>query len=308
MKRVVRFAGSTVGSYWFEIATRLKLGLAEHGYDVVVDSHVPDNRNVFTVGTGENDVGVTSIRFLDWAQRRYGPYAGADLREFRLIAALNNPSWIAAAVATETGMTDLAQIAERRHPWRVVLPQPDHAMAIYVDRLLELHGITREKIAEWGGRVFYPLQTGPRAEAPGEPWKMRTVTRELAEQRLVDGSVNYTRWSNAWTRDMTTLLDLRFLRFDLAAVDATIRELGGYRMTLPARMYRGLDEDITTVGWRYDFVYGTVDTPAELIAAILAVLSGESFLENAFGHAYRRGPVSGLPAGLRFHDAVRSAP
>ena len=31
-----------------------------------------------------------------------------------------------------------------------------------------------------------------------------------AEQRLADGFMNYTRWTNVWARDLTTLLDLRF--------------------------------------------------------------------------------------------------
>lgn len=304
--RVIPFAASTIGSYWYDVGKTLQRGLRAHGYELMLDSHVPDNRNAFTVGTGENEVGVTALRFIDWAARRHGPYAGQTFREFQLIAGLCNPSWVAAAIDARTGITSLTELAKRKHPWRVVLPQPDHAMAIYVDRLLGLHGITREKIVAWGGRVFYPLRVDARTEKPAEPWPMRTIARELAESGEVDGFVNYTRWSNTWSRDFTTLLDLRFLHPEIEAVRTVIAEHGGYEQILPARMYRGLDDDIVTIGWRYDFVYGTVDTPDDLVHAMLEVMADERFLENAFGHSLRRGPIEGLPPGLAFHRAVPS--
>ena len=300
MAITVPFAASSVGSYWYEAGHRLRLGLLPRGYDLVLNTRVPDTENAMSVGRGDSAIGVTAETFLAWAQGRVGPYAGCDLRELCVITALNNAQWIAAAVDRSSGITRLREIAERRYPWKTVLPLAHHATTVYVDRLLELHGITRDKITEWGGSIFHPQDTSPRTEGPGEPWIMRSVTRQLAEQHLADGFMNYTRWTNVWARDLTTLLDLRFIAFDEAAVRQVHAELGGHIVTLPAQMYRGLEDDITTIGWRYDYIYGPPDTPAELVSAILDVLEDEAFLQNAVAYSYSGRPAS-LPPGLRYH-------
>lgn len=302
MKQVA-FAASTVGSYWWEAGYRLRLGVAGRGYDLVLNSRTTDTENAMSVGRGRSELGVTAEPFLDWAQRRIGPYAGEDLRDLRAIAALNNAQWIAAAVDRESGIASLRELGERRYPWRVVLPLAHHATTLWVDRTLELHGITRASIVEWGGEIFHPQDLSPRTEGPDEPWVMRSITRRLAEERLANGFMNYTRWTNVWARDLTTLLDLRFIGADEALLAQVVRELGGHLMTLPALMYRGLDADIPAIGWYYDYIYGTPDTPADLVAAILEALDEEVFLENAVAYSYagRRVP---LPPGLQYHPAA----
>lgn len=303
MATTVPFAASSVGSYWFEAGHRLRLGLLPRGYDLALNTRTPDTENALSVGRGESAIGVTAESFLAWAQSGVGPYAGTGLRDLCVIAALNNAQWIAAAVDRGSGIARLGEIAERRYPWKTVLPLAHHATTVYVDRLLELHGITRDALVSWGGKIFHPQDTSPRTEGPGEPWIMRSVTRQLAEERLADGFMNYTRWTNVWARDLTTLLDLRFIAFDEAAVRQVSAELGGHVMTLPAQVYRGLDEDITTIGWRYDYVYGPMDAPADLVSNILDVLEEEAFLQNAVAYSYSGRAVT-LPPGLRYHPVA----
>ena len=169
MANSVPFAASSVGSYWYEAGHRLRLGLLPRGYDLILNTRVPDTENAMSVGRGESAIGVTAESFLEWAQGRIGPYAGTDLQDLCVIAALNNAQWIAAAVDRGSGITRLREIAERRYPWKVVLPLAHHATTAYVDRLLELHGITRDAIVSWGGSIFIrrtralvpKLQTSP---------------------------------------------------------------------------------------------------------------------------------------------------
>ncbi len=46
-----------------------------------------------------------------------------------------------------------------------------------------------------------------------------------------------------WVRDLTSILDLRFLEFDERALDITIGEFGGEKLVLPARLFPGADVD-----------------------------------------------------------------
>ena len=83
------------------------------------------------------------------------------------------------------------------------------------------------------------------------------------------------------------MLDLRFLRFDEAILDAIIAEWGGTKMTLPARLFNGVDEDMPVVGWRHHYIYGKADVPDELVRAVLQALEDERILDNAHGFSYR---------------------
>jgi hypothetical protein len=297
----IPFAASTIGSYWWEAGKRLGIGLARRGYELTLKSRTMDSLNALSVGRRESLLGISSERFIDWAQRRVGPYAGQDLADLRVIGALNNPQWIVAAVDRASGITSLAELGQKRYPWKVVLPLPDHAASVYVDRLLELHGITRAKIIEWGGEIFHPQDTRPRTEAPDQPWVMRSITRELAEKKLATGYMNYTRWTNVWTRDLMTFIDFRFLRFEPDLLTQVMSELGGSELTLPAGLHRGIDEDMPVMGWRYDYVYGTSETPDALVRAVLGALEDESFLENAVGYSYCGCRPRSLPPSLRYH-------
>jgi hypothetical protein len=44
--------------------------------------------------------------------------------ELRIVAALNLPVWLAAAVDRASSITSLSELAQKKYPWRVVLPPP----------------------------------------------------------------------------------------------------------------------------------------------------------------------------------------
>lgn len=291
MARTVRFAGSAVGSFWYEGGLLLKRSIATYGYEIEIDYTCADYHNVLSVAGGKNQIGVTMPSFIDWAHRRIGIYRDVDpLPEFRVIAALNLPVWLAAAVDRAAGITSLRELAEKRYPWNVVLPPPHNQIGVYIDRILAEHGITREKIVAWGGADLRP--TRPRTDAVRAAEHARgtsilgTQTAELAKSGATNGFFLYVNGQSAWGRDLTVLGDLRFLRFDEAILERVNAELGGQMLVLPARLFPGADEDLPVVGWRHHYIYGPAGVPDDLVLAVLHALEDERILENAHGFSY----------------------
>jgi uncharacterized protein len=299
----VAFAGSTIGSFWYEAALLLQKATARYGVEMDIDTHTTDFNNVLAVGRKEKDLGVTLPLFLDLAQRRTSVYANEPLADLRVIAALNKPTWLAAAVDRASGITTLREITERRYPWRVALPPRDNLAGVYIDKILNGHGITRDALSAWGGAEFHPTAIGPRDD--DGPWPMRTITPELGRNGTVNGFFMYVSWVSAWARDLTTFLDLRFIAFDEAVLDDVIAgEGGGVKLTLPEGLFPGSERDLPAAGWRHEYVYGTVDTPDELVDVILRSLEDERILDNAHGFSHAAFHPPALPGGLRLHQAA----
>ena len=73
-----------------------------------------------------------------------------------MIAALNLPVWLAAAVDRAGDLGTLAELAKARYPWKVVFSPPHNLVGVYIERIMREHGITRESIVSWGGADLRP--------------------------------------------------------------------------------------------------------------------------------------------------------
>ena len=72
-------------------------------------------------GLGAIDFGAVAIQFLRNAYRGTGLYAKEKPRtNLRLIANIQDPSYVLVAAKAETGITDLSQIREKRWPVRIL--------------------------------------------------------------------------------------------------------------------------------------------------------------------------------------------
>src|SRR5208282_6582992 len=147
----------------------------------------------------------------------------------------------------------------------------------YIEYIMKGHGITRESIISWGGADLRPtLQKTPemRAKLIRETGRdeMISVTKDLAKSGDTNGFFLYVNGCSQWGRDLTTLLDLRFITFDEKVLDTINAEWGGTKITLPARLFNGVDQDMPVVGWRHHYIYGAADVPDELVRAVLKAL------------------------------------
>ncbi len=305
--RRIPFAASGIGSFWWEGARLLKAALAHKGVELEINTRSSNVRNVFSVASGESLLGITLPQFADWAQRGLDVFANETIPELCVVAPLNIPYFLAAAVDRASGITSLMELAERRYSWKAVIPSDDNLVGIYIERIMREHGITRANLAEWGGADLNPIAqrtAAERASATGSNL-MKSRTREYAENGTANGFFLYLNGCSDWARDLTTLLDLRFLRFDEAILDSINADWGATKLTLPQRLFPGVDEDITVAGWRQHYIYGLPSVPDDVVRVVLSALEDERILDNTFGFSFS-GLRPALPASLKLHPATEA--
>ena len=101
-------------------------------------------------GLGTVDFGAVAIQFLRNAYRGTGVYAREKPRtNLCLIANIQDPSYVLVAAKAETGITNLAQIREKRWPVRILTAGIGGDSA----RILAHYGLSRTNIEAAGGRI-----------------------------------------------------------------------------------------------------------------------------------------------------------
>jgi hypothetical protein len=320
MARNVKVAASLVGSFWWEVAAALKKAMGDDEFELDIDWSRYDHLNVRAVGSGECEIGVTMPPFLDWAMRRRGPLSDVEVPTLSVIAAVNLPTWLVAAVDGEAGLpsgvTTLRGLGEAKHPWKPIMPPADQLLRAYGERLLDLHGFSVEDVRNWGGDdpLPYARPARPAGEADGLPagWDadrppepLIRQTQRLAAEGLTDGLYFFVNLGTPWAIGLSVLRNLRFLAFEDEALDTVRRELGAQSLVLPERVFAGVERDMPTIGWRHHYIYGREDTDPALVRAILAALERPAFLDNAMAISYTAVEPELVP-GVDLHPAARA--
>src|SRR6185436_12909431 len=90
------------------------------------------------------DFGITASGILASAYEGTGGYANGNFKNLRLIARIEDPSFLLIAVKADSGITDLAQIKEKKLPVKLLAGGG-------ADQVLKYYGMTRADITSWGG-------------------------------------------------------------------------------------------------------------------------------------------------------------
>ncbi len=102
-------------------------------------------------GLGPIDFGATAVQFMVGAYRGTGPYAReTPRRNLRLIANIQSPNYLIVAARAETGITDLAQVRQKRWPVRVFARVAPGSLE---EQILAWYGIPADSIRAAGGRI-----------------------------------------------------------------------------------------------------------------------------------------------------------
>jgi para-nitrobenzyl esterase len=169
------FGGACKICPWGAMAEVVQAAMKPYGYDVQIcyncnaaeaprivseaklpppykpDPAVPEilaPRNV--PGLGPIDFGAVAVQFLRSAYRGTGVYAKEKPRaNLRLIANIQDPSYVLVAAKVETGITDLSQIRQKRWPVRILTA----GIGSDSSRILAHFGLSRETIEAAGGRI-----------------------------------------------------------------------------------------------------------------------------------------------------------
>jgi hypothetical protein len=316
MAKPVRMAASRQGSLWWEVAATLKDVLGDGEFSLDIDWTTFDHLNVRAVGSGKCDIGVTMPPCIDWANRRRGLLADTDFPALYVIAAVNLSMWLVSAVDADTGFTKLRDIGQARFAWKPIMPPADQLLRGYGERVLELHGFSTAAIKSWGGDdpVYTPRDLRHEEQADGLPgsWiadrppvPLVTYTKQLSDNGLANGLFVMVNLNSPWATGLSVLRELQFLELEEPALRTVASEFGTEILTLPQRIFRGVDRDLLTIGWRHQYIYGREDTDPRLVHAILAALEHPEFLDNAYGASYTAVEPELVP-GVELHPASRS--
>lgn len=260
------FGGACKLCPWGAMAEVVQAAMKSYGYDVQIcyncnavdaprivseartpppykpDPAVPEilaPRNV--PGLGAIDFGAVAIQFLRSAYRGTGPYAKEKPRtNLRLIANIQDPSYVLVAAKAESGITDLAQVRQKRWPVRILLA----GIGADSTRILAYYGLTKEAVEAAGGRV------GRSAE-----------DREQFDVVVGGAGVMTTapEWS-IWT-EISQKFSLTFLRLPDDLLDTLARDGEQERGIIPVGLYRGVVTPIPTVVRTGTVIYGRDDMP-----------------------------------------------
>lgn len=200
------------------------------------------------IGTNERvnakvDFGVTEAGLLAAAYDGVVPYAAdGPFKNLRLIAKIEDPTYLLVAVKTSSGITDLSQIAAKHLPVHIL------AAGALANAVLAHYGLTGEALAKWGGSIGFAMG----------------ATRDAAFDVIVSdlGSSANNPESNFWT-SLSQAQDLTFLQLPPALLDELARMPGAVRVTARWGLLRGVDRMIDTVGRSGEAFFARDDMPEQ---------------------------------------------
>jgi TRAP-type uncharacterized transport system substrate-binding protein len=262
-KRPVIAAACPNACPWGELGQFVQESMREFGYDPILclncnraegprivanAAHPPPLQAVdLRIGTDVRveapvDFGITEPGILASAYRGTGGYSrDGPYENLRVIAKIEDPFPLLVAVKRDLGVTDLAQIAERRLPVRIL---SGGSMSTAV---LDHYGLTREAVTSWGGQIGAAMGVSPDAE-------FDVVISDLGTHAL-------NPESSYWV-PMSQQHDLYFIELPEALLDELVREHeGAERITLRWGFLRGVDRNIASVGRSGEVVFARDDTP-----------------------------------------------
>jgi uncharacterized protein len=207
---------------------------------------------------GNVDFGAVAVQFLRNAYRGTGPYAReAPRTNLRLIANIQDPSYVLVAAKADTGITDLAQIKQKRWPVRILTA----GIGGDATRILAHFGLTRQDIEAAGGRI------GSTAD-----------DKEKFDVVIGAGGVMSTapEW-RIWT-EISQRFDLKFIALPNDLLDQLAKETEQERGTIPPGLYRGVEQPIPTVVRTGTVIYCRSDTPEDFAYLVAKALDEQQQL------------------------------
>jgi TRAP-type uncharacterized transport system substrate-binding protein len=236
-----------MGSYGYDVQVCLSCSGREAARIVARRLRPPEiTDRQFAEGTlvnpdGPIDFGVTGIEAVRRAYNGTAGFPEGAFKNLRVIARIENPSYLMVAATKESGITDLKQVRERKMPVRILA-----GVGALVAPVLAYYNLTPKDVEALGGAIYAGnallknsnfdiiIGSGVLANNPeGNMWYEMSAKKELLFLPLPDD-----------------------LRQKLAGEDAA------QLVDIPFRYMRGVgDKPIPTVGTSGEAVYGRDDLP-----------------------------------------------
>jgi uncharacterized protein len=209
---------------------------------------------------GPIDFGATSVELLQYAYLGIHDFANdpeGPRKQLRLVANIQTPNYFMVAVSAKSGITDLAQIAERKMPVKLVArggaTEPINLA------VLEHYGLSEDRIKAFGGT------------AAGTYTKNSDVDVIIGWAALTNAP-EYALWYQA-----TQEHDFKYLELP-AALRAKLARAFYLQEHEAPLLLRGVDRRIPTIVRDGTAVYGRTDMPDEFAYTLAKALDEQQEL------------------------------
>jgi TRAP transporter TAXI family solute receptor len=247
---------------WGALGNLVKKIMASYGYDVQVclscsgregarivakrlfPPEISDRQ--FAEGTlvnpdGPIDFGVTGVDFVRRAYDGTANFPEGAFKNLRMIARIENPSYLILAVTKESGITDLKQVRERRMPVRILA-----GVGALVAPVLAYYNLTPKDVEALGGTIY-----AGNALLKNSNFDIIIGSGVLANNP--EGNMWY---------EMSAKKDLLFLPLPDDLRQKVVAQGEAQLVEIPFRYMRGVgDKPVPTVGTSGEAVYGRDDLP-----------------------------------------------
>jgi uncharacterized protein len=263
------FGGACNFCPWGAIADIVKAAMAPYGYDVQIcyncsgraraarlvaaaarPARPATPTNEAPIPDGPIDFGATGAQFLWWAYQGTHDYADdpdGPRKQLRMVANIQDPTYLLTAVKADSKITDLHQILTEHLPVRILATGVGggHVQGGMTQDVLAYYGLTAQAVASLGGRII----TG----SSEEDQKNADVVIGLG---TLSNAPEYSLWN-----EISQKYDLRFLELpgDLRARLAKDFDLEERK--IPVGLLHGVDRAIPTVVRTGTVIYGRTDMP-----------------------------------------------
>jgi len=255
------FGGACPTCPWGVMADIVKAAMEPYGWDIQICYYCaggpraarivsgammpenPDPENMPTPG-GPVDFGATGVAFFRAAYHGENDFASdpeGPRSHLRAVANIQTPSYYVVAVKASLGITDLAEIAQKRIPVKMVASTVNQRQ--FTPAVLEYYGLTQDKIESFGG----------------------TFTNHYSEDADVDVLVGFGSLVNAPEFDhwyhATQKYDFKYLGLAEDLREQLIKQFHVEDRKLPLGYFRGVDKPVSTLANNGIVVYGRTDMP-----------------------------------------------
>jgi TRAP transporter TAXI family solute receptor len=279
VKRPVLASACPHGCPWGELGDFLTEAMQPFGYEViqcrncnlsngpriVANASYPPELGITDTFVGTTtrvnapiDFGITSSALLSWAFDGIQSYAGEPYPKLRLIAKVEDPSYLLVAVKMDSCITDLSQIAAQKLPVQILgggspISQP----------VLDYYGLTQSAVTSWGGAFENATIVGQSDDPPFDV----AITENASPAQNPESAY--------WTK-ISQKHDLRFLDLPETVLDqlANDKTLGVQRVTVKWGLLRGVDRPISTVARSGHVVFARDDMPEQAAYDVAKAIDG----------------------------------
>ena len=189
---------------------------------------------------GPIDFGVTGVDFVRRAYDGTANFPDGPFGNLRMIARIENPSYLMVAVTKESGITDLRQVRERKMPVRI----------------LQGLGMTAQVLA------YYQLTPKDVESLGGAIYAGNALLKNSNFDIIIGNGVLANNPEGDMWYEMSRRKDLVFLPLPEDLRRQLAKEQGAQLVEIPFRYMRGVgDKPIATVGTSGEAIYGRDDLP-----------------------------------------------